>query len=527
MIPKIIHQTWKNERIPDPYFEFAESWGRHNPGWRRILWTDRMLLEFVAERYPDLLEIYCSYANSVCRADAARYMLLHSFGGLYADVDVECLDSFDTIESEERVVLCHEPPTHWNPGATYRSHPFVLFNGVMAGPAGHPFWEEVIRRLPQTRHGTDVLDMTGPFLLTGVYLGFGDKETIAVHSCQLFTPTDHTHAECPPYGEPVPATLTRHHWAKTWIWRGKDKLLKRGVEKVYNYLKYRLTRGAVLDPKEARNRIDANVLNRPPPAGNTIAILVPVRDAAPHLDAFVDAISRTDLPRAKTKLVFCEGDSVDDTWERLQALAPKLRTSFRDVVLLRKDVGTRFQHSHRWDRRIQRPRRAGIAAVRNHLIDHGLDESDDWALWIDIDVWRFPEDLFKRLRSAGARIVVPNCVKVAGGASYDMNSFVSDWSNPHRSSAYYRYMYGGVFQPPYRGGARLYLDGFRHSDRVELDGVGGTTLLVDASLHRAGLHFPEIPYKDLIETEAFGVLARDVGVRAVGLPNVEVIHVPY
>jgi hypothetical protein len=60
-----------------------------------------------------------------------------------------------------------------------------------------------------------------------------------------------------------------------------------------------------------------------------------------------------------------------------------------------------------------------------------------------------------------------------------------------------------------------------------LDGVGGTMLLVDASLHRGGLRFPEIPYKDLIETEAFGVLAGDLGVRPVGLPRLEILHVPY
>lgn len=60
-----------------------------------------------------------------------------------------------------------------------------------------------------------------------------------------------------------------------------------------------------------------------------------------------------------------------------------------------------------------------------------------------------------------------------------------------------------------------------------MDGVGGATLLVDASLHRGGLRFPELPYKELIETEAFGVLAGDLGIKPVGLPNVEVLHVPY
>ena len=52
-------------------------------------------------------------------------------------------------------------------------------------------------------------------------------------------------------------------------------------------------------------------------------------------------------------------------------------------------------------------------------------------------------------------------------------------------------------------------------------------LLVDASLHRGGLVFPEAPYRDLVETEGFGVLARDLGVTPVGLPRVEILHVPW
>ena len=49
-------------------------------------------------------------------------------------------------------------------------------------------------------------------------------------------------------------------------------------------------------------------------------------------------------------------------------------------------------------------------------------------------------------------------------------------------------------------------------------------LLVDAALHRAGITFPETPYRFLIETEGFGAVLRDHSIGIVGLPNVEVIH---
>jgi glycosyltransferase involved in cell wall biosynthesis len=280
----------------------------------------------------------------------------------------------------------------------------------------------------------------------------------------------------------------------------------------------------VLDPKETQDSVDAGVLSRSPPKGDRLAILVPIRDAVARLDAFVEAISGTDIPKERTKLVFCVSDSGDGTSERLTAIVPRLRQRYRDVILLTKNVGNRFEHSRPWKRKSQRSRRAGLAAIRNHLIDHGLDATDDWALWIDVDIWRLPPDLFQRLRCANARIVAPHCVLQFGGPTHDVSSFLNDWTYP--KDFYYRHVRDGIFQPP-RSRGRVYLDSLRHSERIELDSVGATTLLVDAGLHRGGLRFPEVPYKDLIETEAFGALARDLGIRVVGLPNLEVLHMPY
>ena len=45
------------------------------------------------------------------------------------------------------------------------------------------------------------------------------------------------------------------------------------------------------------------------------------------------------------------------------------------------------------------------------------------------------------------------------------------------------------------------------------------------SVHRAGITFPELPYGDLLETEAFGKWANDMGINPIGLPQVEIQHV--
>lgn len=54
---------------------------------------------------------------------------------------------------------------------------------------------------------------------------------------------------------------------------------------------------------------------------------------------------------------------------------------------------------------------------------------------------------------------------------------------------------------------------------VELDGVGGTALLVKADVHRDGAMFPPFPFYHLIETEGFAKMAQRLGRKAWGLPN--------
>lgn len=523
MIPRIIHQTWKTDRVPESFRSWRKSWTAFNPGWRTELWSDRRLLDFVAANYPDLLDLFCAFPHGVMRADAARYMLLHRFGGVYADIDTECLAPLDRLADETRVILSHEPSTHWQPFARQRGMPYMVFNGVMASPAGHPFWLHVLGLMKKNRGARNILDVTGPCLLTAAQLSFPDRAGIHLAPSTLFNGVDRSGNE--PDLEQGGERLARHYWAGTWLKKSRNRRIVNGLGREFHRLRANLTRGPRLDPVRARAAVDPSAIRAAPSAGGNLAIMVPLRDAADHLEACLAEIARLDVPATKIKLVFCEGDSVDDSWDRLNTLVAPIRDRYRDVILLRKQVGGRFVRAARWKDAVQRRRRGGIAQVRNHMIDHGIDGADDWALWIDVDVWKYPADIFARLRATGARIAVPHCVRQAGGPCFDQNSFIT--VNADRDKGYYRDMRHGLYMPRMSRGRRLYLDDLRHSEEVPLDSVGGTMLLVDAALHRGGLRFPEIPYEDLIETEGFGRLATDLGIPIMGLPNVEVLHVPW
>ena len=60
--------------------------------------------------------------------------------------------------------------------------------------------------------------------------------------------------------------------------------------------------------------------------------------------------------------------------------------------------------------------------------------------------------------------------------------------------------------------------------RIDLDGVGGTALLVKADVHRDGAMFPPFPFYHLIETEGFAKMASRLQWNSSGLPNYFVYH---
>jgi hypothetical protein len=324
----------------------------------------------------------------------------------------------------------------------------------MASPARHKFWQHVLDLLPLTRFASEVLDATGPSLLTGAYLTYPSPQEVRVESCHLFCAQDTAGRTSVAYAQTNAEPLARHYWAGTWINVRNRTNLGTAARTAFYQGRHLLTRGKTLRRDDPALQVDPQVLAQPVPSGNHVAILVPVRDAAAHILPFIEEVRSLDYPKGAIKLVFCEGDSLDGTWERLNEIAVKYQFEFRDIVLSRRQLGTKLDRAKRWKPSLQRQRRGGLAVVRNHLIDVGLDKNDDWALWIDVDVWRFPKDIIQQLISARSRIVAPHCVRFPGGPTFDQNSFISRPVRPaYRYHQYLsRWTVSGTCPPPFRAG---------------------------------------------------------------------------
>ena len=526
-MPRIIHQTWKDRHPPTTHGDPA-SWRRLNPGWDYRLWTDDDLLDFMRRECPDLLAMYSGYPLPVQRVDLARYCLLGRFGGVYADIDTRCLASLEPLAGDHRVILCEEPHEHADP-ARRRGMDRMFFNGTMASPAGHPFWDHVIDlcRIMFPRREGDVLETTGPLLLTAAVQQWPGQDGLALNSCHCFarlTTAGRVSSMRPagPYGDRV---FSEHLWQGSWYKRRRENAYIRGLGQCRRF-RHSFTRGRRLSREDARRRIDIDLLRRPLVRADStppITVLIPARNAADFVERNLAAILGLDYPTERLTVVYGEGESTDGTSGLVADLIRAHRHRFAGMRSVPAVSHARpLPRADRWRPKFQRDRRAGIARARNALLRAGLAEAAEWFLWIDADVVGLPPDLIRRLLDADAKIVAPDCVTAPGGPSYDLNTFL-EVADPSVAT-YYRHCRDGLFQPPpeYRG--RRHLDDLRFMTRTPLHGVGGATLLVHADVHRAGLEFPEIPYRDLLETEAFGRLAHDCGVVPVGLPRVTVIH---
>jgi mannosyltransferase OCH1-like enzyme/glycosyltransferase involved in cell wall biosynthesis len=219
-IPRIIHQTWKTRDVPAEWQAYQASWRQHHPDWEYRFWTDAELRAFIAAHYAWFLPIYDGYSEPIMRVDAARYFLLAHFGGIYADLDYECLRPFDPLVAGRDLVLGREPDAH-HKQAQPRSGdlPYLVCNAMMASAPGHPFWEHVFRELIASHQALDPLEATGPFLLTRAQRSFRGTPITVLPAALLFplialrpwvqlSPAEQQTIAAGAYG--------LHHWSNTW-----------------------------------------------------------------------------------------------------------------------------------------------------------------------------------------------------------------------------------------------------------------------------------------------------------------------
>lgn len=240
MIPKIIHQCWegKTEPLPENYKKLSNTWVKNHKDWCFIVWNESLMIDLVKRHFPEYLETYQSFSNSVQRWDIIRYMILYVIGGVYADLDTECFKPIDSIIEGKECFFGLEPEFNSKNLNQY----YLIGNAFMGCEERNDFMLELIKESLNYRQYIDnqqfVLESTGPIMINRVYEKYSKKETVNLIPSEIVTPLNTL--ECvqlmlgenkKAIDEKLKSSYCVHYFFNTWIDGGKKELFNKWLDK--------------------------------------------------------------------------------------------------------------------------------------------------------------------------------------------------------------------------------------------------------------------------------------------------------
>jgi len=182
MIPKIIHQTWKNTQIPDNWIDAQKSCKAIHSDYKYILWTHEDMDKFVKNEYPNFYKTYISYKYNIQRCDAFRYLVLYKYGGIYIDLDIVCKKSLNNFLHYDIVLpLCSSDSN-------------MFTNGFLMIIPKHPFFKYCIDQLPNYINSysylgkfSHVMNSTGPVFLTNMIKNYNKNSNMSIKNMNILT----------------------------------------------------------------------------------------------------------------------------------------------------------------------------------------------------------------------------------------------------------------------------------------------------------------------------------------------------
>lgn len=506
MIPKIVHFTWKTQDPPGEMGRYYDGWKRLHPGWDIRLWTDASMREFVATDYPELLEIYDAYPRNIQRADSFRYMVLNRFGGIYSDLDVEPLLPVDELLKYDAFTGV-EPAEHMGTDRTHAGVPYLLTNAFMGSVPGHPWWREVLGLMPKVAK-LQTFYSTGPSLITASILRLPKAERPVLLLPVVWSPLrdgglktkgDAGLAKILKDVAPIVASdgksLVSHKWLTTWVaWHMRPSPWAEPL-RIPTHVKWWLRKRrypelAAITIPEPLVLYDRQNFG-PASPGPSVFVGVRLDGAATLDDGLAAALQGLSYPRNLLRFGFWSGAGSEA--ER-KAVEESVR-AFGGTVTFEADR----------------------TKANTALLEAGASACDQ-VLLIGGDVRAIPGDAIEQMLGAATPVVAANSVTAAGEASDD---------------DLYRYRFGGSFRFLYKAGAahgmaqstpelRTRLSDQAVFRLVPVDGVGDTFVLVDGVAIKAGLRYAE-EYKRHVRGAAVGIMARDLGYEAAGMPELRVM----
>ncbi|MGE0009511.1 MAG: glycosyltransferase family 32 protein [Candidatus Babeliales bacterium] len=209
-IPKIIHQIWLGSPLPEKLKKLQMTWIELHPDWEFKLWTDEDLEAF------DIFnkESFKNAANYGEKANIWRYEILYRFGGLYVDVDFECLKPFDLLHHWcDFYTGIHE--LNWLRDCE-KGDKLTCCNALIGSSKGHPILKALIEDMHNFIHEKKQFHRNGVF-----YFGNTIKRMLAnCEGINVIFPQNYFYAwgkkADGPYKWVQKETMAIHHFSALW-----------------------------------------------------------------------------------------------------------------------------------------------------------------------------------------------------------------------------------------------------------------------------------------------------------------------
>jgi mannosyltransferase OCH1-like enzyme len=225
--------------------------------WKYILWTDEMNRNFIEKNYPSFLEIYDGYTDNIQRVDAVRYFILYEMGGVFLDMDFECIKNIDPILAGRECVFGLEPYDH----CKAFEKTMIISNAFMACTPKNNFFKTICTVINNKQINTkvnpllNILESTGPFKLTQIYEHYKDKHLIRLLPSYIVYPltlkeTQKLLISNGPIKnsiqDKVKASYLIHYFIGTWWAKDFIKTIKRTDLRNFNFAQNEIKRMSTL-----------------------------------------------------------------------------------------------------------------------------------------------------------------------------------------------------------------------------------------------------------------------------------------
>jgi len=220
MIPRIINQVWVGPPIPERLAIWMGSWRDMHPDWEYRLWRDGDL-DWLEHR-----DIVADWERLAPRnrgqfvSDIARLEIVHRFGGIYIDSDMEPVRRLDALLEPDCWFAWHRP-AGWQPN-------FVAQAFFGAVPK-HPILEALISGIPESV--AEYAGLRAPYTVGGRYVTrrlmesglLGDLHLYPAEWFYPYQPEELTAlSDSPAEAWPQAYAIHRWHNRTSGNWAGKE-----------------------------------------------------------------------------------------------------------------------------------------------------------------------------------------------------------------------------------------------------------------------------------------------------------------